>query len=197
MIRRPPRSTLSSSSAASDVYKRQIKGCSKNWGFFCQMHNNDNYDHNNSFGLHNPLNLKPKPRSYLCTAAILLRDGWRSCWELCRVCSVVDLWLLGDASLNFPGHGHESSLHILIVLRTGLKESDSVLLGKVLTMWCDSTAGLESRSDKGCTTDRQGTAGDMISERCTSADFLSTTRLFDRSHLLPTSSLLTPSHAYL
>eukprot|EP00828_Plagiopyla_frontata_P002463 TRINITY_DN10385_c0_g1_i1.p2 TRINITY_DN10385_c0_g1~~TRINITY_DN10385_c0_g1_i1.p2 ORF type:complete len:104 (-),score=17.69 TRINITY_DN10385_c0_g1_i1:36-347(-) len=27
MIRRPPRSTLSSSSAASDVYKRQIKYC--------------------------------------------------------------------------------------------------------------------------------------------------------------------------
>ena len=26
MIRRPPRSTLSSSSAASDVYKRQVKG---------------------------------------------------------------------------------------------------------------------------------------------------------------------------
>src|SRR5665648_482381 len=28
MIRRPPRSTLSSSSAASDVYKRQVPGCS-------------------------------------------------------------------------------------------------------------------------------------------------------------------------
>src|SRR5664280_1076706 len=28
MIRRPPRSTLSSSSAASDVYKRQVYGCS-------------------------------------------------------------------------------------------------------------------------------------------------------------------------
>eukprot|EP00658_Telonema_sp_P-2_P030582 TRINITY_DN23072_c0_g1_i1.p1 TRINITY_DN23072_c0_g1~~TRINITY_DN23072_c0_g1_i1.p1 ORF type:complete len:142 (+),score=21.44 TRINITY_DN23072_c0_g1_i1:115-540(+) len=27
MIRRPPRSTLSSSSAASDVYKRQVVGC--------------------------------------------------------------------------------------------------------------------------------------------------------------------------
>src|SRR5664280_3692606 len=31
MIRRPPRSTLSSSSAASDVYKRQDK---HNWGLF-------------------------------------------------------------------------------------------------------------------------------------------------------------------
>eukprot|EP00826_Nyctotherus_ovalis_P037102 TRINITY_DN335_c0_g1_i7.p1 TRINITY_DN335_c0_g1~~TRINITY_DN335_c0_g1_i7.p1 ORF type:complete len:102 (+),score=24.75 TRINITY_DN335_c0_g1_i7:25-306(+) len=30
MIRRPPRSTLSSSSAASDVYKRQVHGYSKN-----------------------------------------------------------------------------------------------------------------------------------------------------------------------
>src|SRR5664279_3313219 len=29
MIRRPPRSTLSSSSAASDVYKRQLKACKK------------------------------------------------------------------------------------------------------------------------------------------------------------------------
>eukprot|EP00658_Telonema_sp_P-2_P045444 TRINITY_DN33407_c0_g1_i1.p2 TRINITY_DN33407_c0_g1~~TRINITY_DN33407_c0_g1_i1.p2 ORF type:complete len:115 (+),score=11.68 TRINITY_DN33407_c0_g1_i1:106-450(+) len=27
MIRRPPRSTLSSSSAASDVYKRQVRSC--------------------------------------------------------------------------------------------------------------------------------------------------------------------------
>eukprot|EP00658_Telonema_sp_P-2_P023065 TRINITY_DN19239_c0_g1_i1.p3 TRINITY_DN19239_c0_g1~~TRINITY_DN19239_c0_g1_i1.p3 ORF type:complete len:103 (+),score=22.45 TRINITY_DN19239_c0_g1_i1:85-393(+) len=34
MIRRPPRSTLSSSSAASDVYKRQVYGeCECNAGF--------------------------------------------------------------------------------------------------------------------------------------------------------------------
>ena len=32
MIRRPPRSTLSSSSAASDVYKRQVAGCILNEG---------------------------------------------------------------------------------------------------------------------------------------------------------------------
>ena len=31
MIRRPPRSTQSRSSAASDVYKRQVQGRSKDW----------------------------------------------------------------------------------------------------------------------------------------------------------------------
>src|SRR5665648_1299692 len=40
MIRRPPRSTLSSSSAASDVYKRQAPPRTRFQRFFCKlMHN--------------------------------------------------------------------------------------------------------------------------------------------------------------
>eukprot|EP00656_Telonema_subtile_P039721 TRINITY_DN447_c0_g1_i6.p1 TRINITY_DN447_c0_g1~~TRINITY_DN447_c0_g1_i6.p1 ORF type:complete len:120 (+),score=14.31 TRINITY_DN447_c0_g1_i6:126-485(+) len=41
MIRRPPRSTLSSSSAASDVYKRQLQGCTMTKGTtsFGKRHN--------------------------------------------------------------------------------------------------------------------------------------------------------------
>src|SRR5665648_405972 len=41
MIRRPPRSTLSSSSAASDVYKRQWKKPAQNWRAWAREANED------------------------------------------------------------------------------------------------------------------------------------------------------------
>src|SRR5665648_767540 len=40
MIRRPPRSTLSSSSAASDVYKRQQTGLCRTGKWLCCQHEN-------------------------------------------------------------------------------------------------------------------------------------------------------------
>ena len=54
MIRRPPRSTLSSSSAASDVYKRQVAvGVYALLGF--ETENDDDDSDSGSGGLMNPI----------------------------------------------------------------------------------------------------------------------------------------------
>eukprot|EP00658_Telonema_sp_P-2_P040725 TRINITY_DN2911_c0_g1_i1.p2 TRINITY_DN2911_c0_g1~~TRINITY_DN2911_c0_g1_i1.p2 ORF type:complete len:239 (+),score=56.22 TRINITY_DN2911_c0_g1_i1:118-834(+) len=82
MIRRPPRSTLSSSSAASDVYKRQ----QQSWLAELSLALNDGFTDSSPVALPTPLNFSVAMLSPIVQAAVGQADSPECVIQLARVC---------------------------------------------------------------------------------------------------------------